>query len=169
MRKLPYILMLGVAIGVAASAVPAAASVSAPVPGPSASSLELVDGSGTLGQFDDPTVRVDVFQIQSAAVGETLITYPDGTTVLGRAMCLSVAGQTAYITTHIDYSSGPMVNARLMFPGRYVVIGIQAGPGTDLLNFSSGMASYPGCGPNGNATPVFPIVRGGFHVFGPPV
>jgi hypothetical protein len=170
MRKLPYILMLGVAIGVVAPTAPAAASVSAPVSG-LAPSVELVAGSGTLGQFFDPTVRVNVFQFATVTIGESVITYPDGTFVAGRATCLFVSGQTAYITSQIVFSRGPMVQPRAMFRGNWVVIGIQAdqpgSPGPDLLNFSSGMAGNPGCGPNGNATPAFPIVSGDYRVFGP--
>jgi hypothetical protein len=171
MRKLVYILTLGVAIGIAAPAAPAAASVQGPTSESAAPSIELVTGSGTVGMFGDPTVRVNVFQLQTFTVGESVITYPDGTFVAGRATCLFVAGQTAYITSRIVFSRGPMAQPRQMLRGNYVVIGIQAdqpgSPGPDLLNFSSGQAGNPGCGPNGNATPVFPIDRGDFHVFGP--
>ena len=162
MRKLLYSLILGGIIAAVAPAVPASAST------PTFPSFEEVTGTGTLGQFSDPTVRADVIQFGQSAVGRTLITYPDGTFVAGLATCLSVTGDTAYITSRITFAYGPMAQARSFLSGNYVVIGIQAtNEPPDLLNFSSGMASDPGCGPNPAATPVFPIVRGGFLVFSP--
>jgi hypothetical protein len=157
-----------------APAAPAAASVTAPVTGPvsgAVPSFEFADGSGTLGVFGDPTVRVNVFQLETTDIGESLITYPDGTFVLARATCLFVAGETAYITSQITFSQGPTAKPENFLPGNWVVIGIQAdqpgSPGRDLLNFSPGLVGNPGCGPNVFATPVFPVVRGDFHVFGP--
>lgn len=168
MRKWPYILMLGVAIGVMVQAAPASASVTGPTAG---TGIELVGGFGMTGVLGDPSVQVNVFQIETTTLGQTVITYPDGTFVAGRATCLFVAGQTAYVTSRIVRSHGPRVQADGWLPGSYVMIGIQAdqpgSPGPDLLNFSPGFSFNLGCGPNEVATPEFPLVRGDFRVFGP--
>jgi hypothetical protein len=170
MRTISYILMLGVAIAFVAPAAPAAASSSGPTAAPT---FELVTGTGTIGQFGDPTVQANVFAFGTTPIGETVISYPDGTFVSGRATCLFVAGQTAYITSQIVRSRGPRVQSAQFLPGNFVVIGIQAeaprSTAPDMLNFSSGYAVNPGCGPFEVVTPTnIPVVRGDFHVFGPP-
>ena len=130
-----------------------------------------VIGTGTLGQLGDPTVRVSAFQVGSAAAGRFTVAYPDRTFAAGRATCLYVAGNTAYVTGRITRSGGPRSQANNWLPGSYIVIGIQDNhkPGTttsDELNFSPGFATNPGCGPNAEATPAFPIVRGNYFLFG---
>jgi hypothetical protein len=160
-RKLLFLLTLAVAIGAVAPAIPASAS---PVHGQ-------LSGRGTLGQFGDPTVSVNAIQTPWGLKGGFVIAYPDGTFVAGRAACLVVAGNTAYLTSQITGSVGPRRQAENWFSGSYIVIGVQDNgePGTagpDLLNFSPGFATDPGCGPNGEATPVFPLVRGGYLVVG---
>lgn len=161
MRRLMLLLILVVTIGAVSSAVPASAS----------SGGGSVTGAGMLGQSGDPTVLVSAVQSTTAAAGGFIIAYPDGTLVSGRATCLFVAGNTAYLTGRITWSGGPRSQAENWLFGRYVVIGIQdsgwlrtAGP--DKLNFSSGFSANPGCGPNGAATPVFPIVWGNYVVSG---
>ncbi len=161
MRRLLFLVMLIVAIGAVAPAASASAS----------SDVNGVTGVGMLGQFGDPTVRVSAVQIGSATVGGFRISYPDRTFAAGRATCLFVAGNTAYLTGLITRSGGPRSQAENWLRGSYIVIGVQdngkprtASP--DDVNFSPGFATDPGCGPNAAATPVFPIVRGNYVLFG---
>ncbi len=161
MRRLLFLLILAVTIGAVAPAISASAST-----GP-----DSVTGFGTLGQFGDPTVVVSVVGSGTAAAGGFAIFYPDRSTVSGRATCLFVSGHTAYLTGQITWSGGPRPPAETWLLGRYVVIGIQdngqlATAGPDMLNFSSGFAANPGCGPNAAATPAFPIVGGNYVVSG---
>jgi opacity protein-like surface antigen len=160
MRKLLIIVALALAVGAAAPAASAWAS-----PG-----HDQATGTGTLGQFGDPTTHVNAIQTPAGLKGGFTITYPDGTFAAGSATCLSVGGTTAYVTGRITSSSGPRQSANNWFPGSYIVIGVQDNgePGTagpDQLNFSPGFATDPGCGPNAAATPVFPIVTGNYRVF----
>lgn len=156
MRKLLVILLTALT-AVALGVTPALASSSGP----------LVIGTGTLGAFGDPTVRVFAFEPAAGAQGTFFLSYPDKTTVLGNATCVSVTGTTAYLTARITTASGPRVPANGWSVGRYIVIGVQDNSGApDLLNFSPGLAANPGCGPNFAATPVFPIVTGSFRVSG---
>lgn len=127
-------------------------------------------GTGTLGQFGDPTAHVNAIQTADGLKGGFTITYPDGTFATGRATCLFVGGNTAYVTGKIAESGGPRQQANNWFAGDFVVVGVQDNgePGTagpDQLNFSPGFATDPGCGPNSAATPVFPIVDGNYRVF----
>jgi hypothetical protein len=130
-----------------------------------------VIGSGTIGQFGDPTVRVDAFKTAESTTGGFTISYPDGTFAFGSATCLFVSGNTAYLTSQILGSFGPRQQANGWFPRSYIVIGVvgngkPGSAGSELLNFSSGFAANPGCGPNAAATPVIPVTRGDFRVFG---
>jgi hypothetical protein len=102
----------------------------------------------------------------SPATGGFLVTYPDHTVFGGNATCLYVSGKTAYLTGLINHGSGPRVASENWTAGNYVVIGIlDNGVATPAdVNVSPGFASSPGCGPNGAATPVFPIVKGNFQV-----
>jgi hypothetical protein len=116
-------------------------------------------------------VHVNAIQTAAGLKGGFTIAYPDGTFAAGPATCLLIAGNTAYITSRIISSFGPRQQAENWFSGRYIVIGVQDNgrprtAGRDLLNFSPGFATDPGCGPNGAATPVFPIIRGNYRVFG---
>jgi hypothetical protein len=160
MRKLLLIVALALAIGTAAPAASAWAS-----PG-----HDQVTGTGTLGQFGDPTAHVNAIQTRAGLNGAFTIAYPDGTVVTGSVTCLIVGGATAYVTGQIASASGPRQSANSWFPGSYIVIGVQdkgqrrTGE-PDQLNFSPGFATDPGCGPNGAATPVFPIVTGNYRVF----
>lgn len=161
MRRMLFILATGLAIGCLAPVASAWAS-----PG-----HNQVTGTGTLGQFGNPTAHVNAIQTAAGLKGGFTITYPDGTYAAGSATCLSVSGNTAYITSQIIRSAGPRQQANNWFPGGYLIIGVQDNgqPGTagpDLLNFSPGFAANPGCGPNGAAAPVFPIVTGNYRVFG---
>jgi hypothetical protein len=128
-------------------------------------------GTGSLGQFGNPTAHVNAVQTPSHLAGSFTIAYPDGTSVSGTPTCLSVSGTTAYVIGRIAESSGPLAGPNDWQPGRYVVIGVQDNgePGTagrDKLNFSPGFATQPSCGPNGAAVPVYPIVDGDFSVVG---
>jgi hypothetical protein len=140
-----------------------------PVSGYAAPSHDQAVGTGALGQFGDPTVHVNANQTRSGVKGSFTITYPDGTFVHGKVTCLSVSGNSAYITGRISESSGPRQVPNAWVPGSFVVTGVQdndesgtAGP--DLLNFSPGFPVDPGCGPNSAATPSFPIVDGNYRV-----
>ena len=165
MRKLLVIVTLAWTAFAVALAVPASAAPVSP-----AASGQLLDGSGTLGQFGDPTVVAHALASKSQTQGGFVITYPDGTYVAGSSACLSVSGTTAYLTGRIILSHGARVQADNWSAGNYVVIGVQddGGAGPDLLNFSPGFATNPGCGPNGAATPAFPIAKGNFRVFSLP-
>ena len=128
-----------------------------------------VTGTGTLGQFSNPTARVDAIQTKAGVRGSFTITYPDHTFATANDTCLYVSGNTAYVTGRITRSGGPRYVTPLNWlPGNYIVIGIQdnGNPGTvpDQLNFSPGFATDPGCGPNSAATPDFPIVSGNYRV-----
>jgi hypothetical protein len=129
-----------------------------------------VSGTGTLGQFGDPTAHVNAIQTAPGLKGGFTITYPDGTFAAGSATCLAIAGTTAYVTAQITSSGGPRQQALNWLPGGFLVIGVQDNgePGTagpDRLNFSPGFAADPGCGPNAAATPVFSITAGNYRVF----
>src|SRR5262249_4253260 len=153
--------MLVAAIGAVAPEASASAS-----PG-----IRGVTGIGMLGQFGDPTVRLNGVQFGSAAIGGFRISYPDRTFAVGQATCVFVAGNTAYLTGRIPRSGGPRSQSENWLSGNYIVIGVQDNgkPGTavpDDLNFSPGFGTDPGCGPNVAATPVFPIVRGNYNLIG---
>ena len=161
MRKLQFIVTIALAIGVLA---PAASASAAP-------GRDQVTGTGTLGQFGDPTAHVNAIQTSARLQGGFTITYPDGTFADGSATCLFVSNNTAYVTGQIADSGGPRQQTNNWFSGDYIVIGVQDNgePGTagpDMLNFSRGFATDPGCGPNGAAAPVFPITTGNYRVFG---
>lgn len=125
-----------------------------------------VSGIGTLGQFGDPTVRVGALETTDGVLGSFQVTYPDNTIVDGTASCLFVSGNTAYLTGRISAARGPRETPNGWFPGSYIIIGVadNGGAGPDLLNFSPGFASNPGCGPNFAATPAYPIVSGHYVV-----
>src|SRR4051812_14898616 len=114
MRRLLFLVMLIVAIGAVAPSASASAS----------SDIDGVTGVGTLGQLGDPTVRVSAVQIGSAAIGGFRITYPDRTFAAGRATCLFVAGNTAYLTGRIIRSGGPRSQVENWLRGSYIVIGV---------------------------------------------
>jgi hypothetical protein len=160
MRKLLVIVTLAMAV---AAVAPAASAWASPGHGQAT-------GTGTLTQFGAPTAHVNAVQTRAGLKGGFTISYPDGTFASGRVTCLFVAGNVAYVTSQITSSSGPRQQVNGWFPGSYIVIGVQDNgqPGTagpDLLNFSPGFAADPGCGPNGAATPVFPIAMGNYRVF----
>ncbi len=160
MRKLVFVVTTASVVGALALAAPAWAS-----PGQNQAT-----GTGTLGQLGDPTAHVNAIQTAAGLKGGFTIGYPDGTFVAGSASCLVVSGNTAYITGQITSAGGPRQQADNWFAGGYLVIGVtdNGEPGTagpDLLNFSPGFAADPGCGPNGAATPVFPITAGNYRVF----
>lgn len=128
-----------------------------------------VTGTGRLGQFGNPTAHVNGVRTNAGLKGGFTITYPDGTSVTGTVTCLAVTAKTAYATGKITAFSGPRQAVNGWSPGNYLVIGVQdnGSPGTagpDMLNFSPGFPVDPGCGPNGEATPVFAIVDGNYRV-----
>ena len=160
-------LLLLLTVALAAVAVGPAVSASA-----SPDHLGQVTGTGTLGQFGDPTAHVNAVQTSAGLKGEFTIAYPDGTFAAGPATCLAIAGTAAYVTAQITSSGGPRQQANNWLPGSFLVIGVQDNgePGTagpDRLNFSPGFAADPGCGPNTAATPAFPITAGNYRVFSP--
>jgi hypothetical protein len=162
MRRLLLLLTLALAAAAAGPAVSASAS-----PG-----HDQVTGTGTLGQFGDPTAHVNAIQTAAGLKGEFTIVYPDGSFAAGPATCLAIAGTTAYVTAQITSAGGPLQQANRWLPGSFLVVGVQDNgePGTagpDRMNFSPGFAADPGCGPNGAATPVYPITAGNYQVFGP--
>jgi hypothetical protein len=130
-------------------------------------------GSGTLGQFGDPTASVNAVQTSAGLIGGFTISYPDQTFATGTATCLSVLGGTAYVTGKITDSGGPRQQGNNWLVGNYLIVGIQDNgqPGTagpDQLNFSPGFSADPGCGPNLAADPVFSVVTGNYRVFSAP-
>lgn len=159
MRKLFWLATL-------ASAAAAAASLAMAVPARAASAGPHVVGTGTLGQFGDPTVRVNAIEAAGTARGSFAVTYPDGTAVAATDTCLFVSGTTAYVTGRIIVAHGPRAQSANMLPGNYVIVGVEdnGGAAPDLLNFSPGFSVNPGCGPNFAATPAFPIVKGHYRV-----
>jgi hypothetical protein len=161
-RRLLLLPTLALAAAAAGPAVLASAS----------SGHDQVTGTGTLGQFGDPTAHVNAIQTAAGLKGGFTITYPDGTFAAGPATCLAVAGTAAYFTAQMTGSGGPRQRANNWLPGSFLVIGVQDNgePGTagpDRLNFSPGFAADPGCGPHGAATQVFPITAGNYRVFSP--
>jgi opacity protein-like surface antigen len=160
MRKPLVIATLALALFALA---PAASSQAAP-------QHDQVTGTGTAGQFGAPQLHVNAVQTQDGVKGGFTIEYPDGTTVTGRVTCLVVAGAVGYVTGVITESSGPRQVPNNWLPGNYVAIGVEdtGEPGTagpDLLNFSPGFNSDPGCGPNDQAIPTVPILAGNYQVF----
>jgi hypothetical protein len=160
MRKLLLVVTIALAASILALATPAWA----------APHHDQVTGTGTLGQFGDPTAHVNAIQTAAGLKGGFTIAYPDGTFVVGSATCLFESGNTAFVTGQITSSTGPREQPENWFAGSYLVIGIvdDSRPGTaapSLLNFSPGFATDPGCGPNEAATPVFPITAGNYRVF----
>jgi hypothetical protein len=159
MRKLLLVITMVWAASVLALATPAWA----------APRHDQVTGTGTLGQFGDPTAHVNAIRTAAGLKGGFTIAYPDGTFVAGSATCLFESGNTAFITGRITSSGGPREQPENWSAGSYLVIGIKDNgrPGTagpSLLNFSPGFAADPGCGPNEAATPVFPITAGNYRV-----
>ena len=160
MRKLLLVVTTALAPSVLALATPAWA----------APHHNQLTGTGTLGQFGDPTAHVNAIQTEAGLRGGFTIAYPDGTFVAGSATCLFESGNTAFVTGRITSSAGPREQPENWSAGSYLVIGIKDNgrPGTarpSLLNFSPGFSSDPGCGPNETATPVFPIIAGNLRVF----
>ena len=114
---------------------------------------------------------MEAVQISWGPTGEFLISYPDRSVAFGAATCLFVTGHTAYLTGRIIGATGPRQQANNWAVGNYIVIGVvdtgkPVSVSPDLLNFSPGFATNPGCGPNVEAGPVFPITRGNFLVSG---
>jgi hypothetical protein len=162
-------------VAAALSAVaPAAAQASTTDPSPATVSPtspgDQLTGLGTLGDFGNPTAYLAAVGTKWGAPGAFTITYPDGTYAIGASTCLVVTGKVAYITGKIALSGGPRRAANAWNKGSYLVVGVEDnGNGAtqetpDRLNFSTGFAADPGCGPNGMATPDFKIVRGNYRV-----
>jgi len=78
MRKLLLVVTIALAAGVLALAAPAWA----------APDHNQLTGTGTLGQFGDPTTHVNAIQTTAGLKGGFTIAYPDGTFVVGSATCL---------------------------------------------------------------------------------
>jgi hypothetical protein len=142
--------------------------------GHAATTRDQITGFGTLGQFGSPTVYLGAVATSRGPIGAYTVTYPDGTFAIGNATCLVVNAKIAYITGRIVLSGGPRRDANNWLKGNHLVLGVQdnsdggAGQEPDRLNFSPGLASDPGCGPNGLATPDFFIVRGNYRVVDAP-
>jgi hypothetical protein len=156
MRKFIVIGAISAAFLIAA---PATYALAAP-------SHDQIVGTGALGQFGSPTVHVNANQTQSGPKGSFTITYPDGTAVQGKVTCIFVNKKVGYVTGKITESSGPRSTPNNWAPGNFVVVGVQDNgqSGPDDLNFSPGFAADPGCGPNGDAVPLFAIVSGDYRV-----
>src|SRR5260370_4136357 len=114
MRKLLFIVTLALAIGAVAPAASAWAS-----PG-----HDQVTGTGTLGQFGDPTAHVNAIQTAAGLRGGFTIAYPDGTFAVGSATCLFLSWNTAYVTRQITDSRGPRQQTNNLFAGSYLVISV---------------------------------------------
>src|SRR5262245_6882152 len=112
-------------------------------PGYAAPSHDQATGTGTLDQFGNPTAHVNAAATPSGVKGSFTITYPDGSSAMGKPTCLSVTGNTAYVVGRVAESGGPRQTTNNWFPGKFLVIGVQDNgqPGTagpDRLNFSPG-------------------------------
>jgi hypothetical protein len=130
---------------------------------------EQLTGLGTLGEFGTPTAYLGAIDTQYGPIGAFAITYPDGTFASGSVTCLIVSGKVGYVTGRIAWAGGPRQAMNNWLKGTYLVIGVEDNgngslPQPDRLNFSVGLATNPGCGPNGLATPDFFIVRGNYRV-----
>jgi len=157
MRRILFVAAL--ALGLTAAA-PIAASYAAP------SHAQAV-GTGTLGQFGNPTAHVNANDTPAGLKGSFTISYPDGTSVAGVPACLFVDGTAAYVISRITQSSGARVSQNNWPVGNFLVIGVQDNgePGTnDKLNFSPGVSAQPACAANMDASPVFTIVAGNYQV-----
>jgi hypothetical protein len=137
---------------------------------PSTGTTDQLTGVGTLGQFGSPTAYLGAVGTRYGPFGAFTITYPDGTYVIGTATCLTVSGKIAYLTGRIALSGGPRRDANGWVKGNHLVVGVEDNSEggvqqePDRLNFSAGLATNPGCGPNGLASPDFFIVRGNYRV-----
>jgi hypothetical protein len=138
--------------------------------GQAATGSDQVLGLGTLGQFGTPTAILGAVRGQRGSLGGFTITYPDGTYAVGTVTCLDVTANVAYLTGRIAWSGGPRKETNKWFPGSHLIIGVEdngnggAGETPDRMNFSPGLATDPGCGPNLVARPDFVIVRGNYRV-----
>src|SRR5258708_32442310 len=97
MRKLLFILAVVLAIGVLAPAGSVWAS-----PG-----QDQLTGTGTLGQFGDPTAHVNAIQTAAGLRGGFTITYPACTLAFSSAPRLFVSRENAYFTRPRPYSGAP--------------------------------------------------------------
>ena len=164
MRKALFVAAVAAALSVAAPAAAHAAPPDSPAVG------DQLTGLGTLGDFGTPTAYLAAATTTWGAPGAFTITYPDGTYAIGASTCLVVQGKVAYLTGKIALSGGPRKAANGWTRGSYLVVGVEDNGGgaasetPDRLNFSTGFATDPGCGPNGMATPDFRIVRGNYRV-----
>lgn len=161
MRKLLLTAATAAAAATAFAAMPA-------VGAQAATKVDSVIGAGTLGQFGTPTAYLAAASNQRGQLGAFTITYPDGTYATGMSSCVTVDGTTAYVTGKIVLSGGPRRDTNSWQRGNYLMIGVRDnGDGTtvaDELNFSTGYATDPGCGPKDDASPVFFIVKGNYRV-----
>jgi len=161
-RRRSFAVVVAILAGPALIVGPAATAATAPA-------HDQASGTAALGQFGDPRAHVNAIARPDGVSGSFTITYPDETVVTGDVVCAEASADIAYVTGRITESSGPRQVANNWQPGNYIVIGVadKGEPGVeagDRLNFSAGSAAHPGCGPNGAATPVFPIVSGNYRV-----
>lgn len=167
MRRLLTVAALAATLLVAG---PAAASYASNTSGPGIKNGNYVVGTGTLGDFGEPTAYLGVWQTSYGPLGGFTVTYPDGTYAIGAVTCLTVTGKVGFVTGKIALSGGPRRDLNKWQRGNSLVIGVQdngnAGPGEepDKLNFSPGSPTDLGCGWNGQATPDFFIVRGNYRM-----
>jgi len=134
------------------------------------SPYDQVVGTGTLGQFGEPTAYVGATGTRRGDLGAYTITYPDGTYAIGVLTCVTVTGKVGYVTGKVTFSGGPRRDANNWQRGTYIVIGVEdngnggAAETPDRLNFSPGLVTDPGCAPSQGAKPEFQIVRGNYRV-----
>jgi hypothetical protein len=127
-------------------------------------------GTGTLGQFGNPTAYLGATGTKRGDLGAYTITYPDGTYAIGVLTCVTVTGNVGYVTGRVTLSGGPRKDANNWQKGTYIVVGVEdngnggATEAPDRLNFSPGLATDPGCAPSQGARPEFQIVRGNYRV-----
>jgi hypothetical protein len=169
MRKALVVTSLAAALTVIAPATAGQAASTDPSPSTSTRGDQLT-GLGTLGDFGTPTAYLAAVGTSRGVAGAFTVTYPDGTYVIGHSTCLTVDGRIAYLAGRIDLSGGPRKTTNAWAKGNYLIVGVQdngngqAGETPDKMNFSAGMATDPGCGSHGMATPDFVIVRGNYRV-----
>jgi hemolysin type calcium-binding protein len=121
-------------------------------------SPDSVTGTGRLGEeFGSPVLHVNA----QGDAGEFSITYPDGTKVQGKIVCLAVNGNEARLVGKVESATGPRAENGTFEKGEYVRIGILDNGIDDKANFSASEPSFTSCT---GETPNLEVVRGDFQV-----
>ena len=117
-----------------------------------------VTGTGRLGdEFGSPVLHVNA----TGNTGEFSITYPDGTVVQGKIVCLAVTDNEARLVGKVESATGPRAANGTFEQGEYVRIGILDNGIDDKANFSASEPTFASCT---GETPNLEVVRGDFQV-----